>query len=68
MLSTGEEKGVYQSMIKPNTEVWEQRDPESMAINGFSWEQLQKGKDLQVVGNEVVDVLSQLGVKRKKAV
>ncbi|NGX42819.1 MAG: hypothetical protein K940chlam7_01107 [Chlamydiae bacterium] len=66
-LATGEIKGEYQSLIKQSSEVWEQSDPVSIEVNGYTLEQVQQGKDLEVVRKEVVDLFTRLGIARGKA-
>lgn len=67
-LETGEIKGIYQSIIKQPREVWDQVDPVSIEINGYSWEQIEKGKECTQISREVIDLLNTLGIVRRKAV
>jgi oligoribonuclease len=66
--STGEIKGSYQSVIKQEEDQWNKRDPESIKINGYSWEKLLQGKDLSLVSYEVLNLFKSLGIKRGEAV
>lgn len=66
--STGELKAIYQSIIKLNEDNWEKRDPESMKINGYTWDKIQEGKDLSVVSIEILQLFKSLEIKRGEAV
>ena len=58
----------YQSIIKITPEAWELRDPSSVEINGFTWEQIQTGKEISAVKEEVVQLFTNLQVQRGHAV
>jgi len=67
-LRSNETLGVYQTVIKQSKEAWSHRDPISMEVNGYLWEQVQEGKEVAQVRKEVIDLLSGWGVKRGNAV
>lgn len=67
-VSKGTYKGIYQSIIKQPKETWDNRDPASIEINGFTWEQVGSGKEAKQVGQEVIALLKDLGIQRGKAV
>ncbi len=67
-VSTGIEKFTYQSIIKQPLSVWEKRDPSSIEINGFTWEKLQSGLEEGQVRKEIIQIFSDLGVVRGRAV
>lgn len=67
-LGSGEDIGSYESIIRQSKEVWDSKDPSSIAINGFTWEEVMKGKDPESIGNEIVSLLSSLGIRRGQAV
>jgi oligoribonuclease len=58
----------FQSVIKLPMEAWAQKDPTSIEINGFTWEQIEKGRDLQDVRQEIIQLFDQLHIQRGKAV
>ncbi len=66
--STGELKGTYQSVLKLDEEHWERRDPESMKINGYTWERIQQGKELSEVTSDILQLFKNQGIKRGEAV
>lgn len=57
----------YQTLIKVSEEQWLKSDPESLAINGYTWEEVQKGKEPRVVGQEIITLLSSYNIKRGKS-
>lgn len=65
---TDEEKYRYHTVVKQSPEVWEKRDPHSVEINGFSWDDLIKGKEIEEIRKEIIQIFTNLGVQRGKAV
>lgn len=61
-------RGAYQSIVKQPISAWEKRDPTSMLINGYTWEQVQQGKDPKTVGQEIIQLFQALKIERGKAV
>ncbi|NGX58726.1 MAG: hypothetical protein K940chlam3_01634 [Chlamydiae bacterium] len=67
-VSTDEELASYESIVSQPIEVWQKHDPTSIQVNGFKWDDLQKGKDPNFVSNEVKELFIKSGIKRGKAV
>ncbi len=67
-LSSKEIVATYNSIVKQPESVWEQRDLNSIEVNGFSWERMQEGKEEKQVREEVIDLLCGLKIGRGKAV
>lgn len=67
-LSTGKLTGNYQSIVRQPREIWDRCDPVSLEINGFTWEQVCTGKDPAVVGQEIIQLLTQLKTERGQSV
>lgn len=67
-MTTGEEVASYQSLIKYPLLDWEERDLDSMRINGFTREELDSGKEPQAVAEEIKQLFTVLGIVRLKAV
>lgn len=67
-LQTGENKAEYQTIIAPSKQAWESSDPESLRVNGFSWEEVSSGKTPRIVSQQIIDLFHQWGIRRKKAV
>ena len=67
-LSTGEEKEQFQPLILQPYEAWEKSDQESLRINGFTWNELSDGTTPRQASQQIIDLFSLSGVRRKKAV
>jgi oligoribonuclease len=67
-LGTGEVKETFQTLVSQSIEAWEKSDQESLRINGFTWQEVSKGKMPRYVAQEVLDIFSRNGIRRKKAV
>lgn len=67
-LSSGDLKEDYQAIISHPIETWEKSDPESLQINGFSWNEVSHGKSTILVAQEVIDCFTKWGFQRKKGV
>jgi DNA polymerase-3 subunit epsilon/oligoribonuclease len=67
-LSTGELKEEFHSLIAQPIEAWEKSDQESLRINGFTWDEVSKGKTPRHVSQAIIDIFSRWGIRRKKAV
>jgi oligoribonuclease len=67
-LENGELKEEYQTVIANPIEAWEKSDQESLRINGFTWDEVSKGKTPRQVSQQIIDSFTRLGIRRKKAV
>ncbi len=67
-LLSGKSHGQFNSIIRQPLEVWERHDPESLLINGFTWEETLLGQAEEEVAREVISILSAADIKRGKAV
>ena len=68
-LESGKRIETYSGMIALSEEKWAASDPESLKINGFSWEELQKeGKSAEEVAEGMVAQFARFNIKRKEAV
>jgi len=67
-LSTGHQLASYQSGVGQSPEVWQASDPTALSVNGFTWEEVSKGKPEKEVGEEIVELFQRLGITRGKAV
>lgn len=63
-VSTGKEILSYQSIIKHPLEIWLYHDPVSIEVNGYTFEAICKGKEVQVVKDEIIELFKQAGIKR----
>lgn len=62
------EKGAYQSIIKISKEHWDKRDLASMEVNGYLWEEILKGNEIEKVREEIITLFIQLNIHRGKSV
>jgi oligoribonuclease len=67
-ISTRETKISWQSIVKHPQEVWEARDPKSIQINEFTWDQMQTGKEPAEVSKQIISIFSSLCIERGNAV
>lgn len=67
-LMTGEIKEEFQRIISQPIQAWEKSDQESLRINGFTWEEVSQGKTSRQISQEIIDIFSRWGIRRKKAV
>ena len=67
-LATGELVDRYCSTIYQEQAVWDARDILSIAVNGFSYEEILEGKPIKLVQKELVALFAQYGVKRGEVV
>jgi|GEM_PF-280296 len=67
-VSSGQEKLTYQSVVKQPLEVWKQRDRLSIEVNGFTWDQVQLGKEVEVIRQEIIEIFTALHIVRGSAV
>lgn len=66
--TTGELKTTYQSIICPTKEQWATHDPQSLVINGYSWESVSVGITAAEAAAEITALFQSHGIVRGKAV
>ncbi len=67
-LTNGALKEEYQTLVAQPIEVWEKSDQESLRINGFTWDEVSKGKMARHVSQAIIDIFTRWGIRRKKAI
>lgn len=67
-VGTGELKDQYQAVVKQSKEDWQRSDPDSLAVNGFTWEDVAAGKEREKIKEEIVATFAKWGIKRGEAV
>jgi DNA polymerase-3 subunit epsilon/oligoribonuclease len=65
---SGVKKTAYHSVVKQTEEDFQKSDPESLKINGFTWNEVALGKPATEVRQEILDIFSQWNIVKKKAV
>lgn len=58
----------YQSIIHITKEDWNQKDPFSVEVNGFTWDKFDNAKEISLVRQEIIDVFFKHSVKRGECV
>lgn len=58
----------YQSLIKHPANVWERADPSSLLVNGYTFDQISRGKDLSTVTEDIISIYTSFKIERGKAV
>jgi DNA polymerase III epsilon subunit-like protein len=66
--NSGEEIATYQSVVRHDESVWTKKDPASIAINGFSWEEIQRGKSEAEIRSDIIGLFQTIPIIRGKAV
>ncbi|HSX25451.1 MAG TPA: 3'-5' exonuclease [Chlamydiales bacterium] len=67
-LTSGEIKEEYQTIVAQPIEAWEKSDQESLRINGFTWDEVSRGRTPRHVSQNIIDIFTRWGVRRKQAV
>ncbi|MEC7838838.1 MAG: 3'-5' exonuclease [Chlamydiota bacterium] len=67
-LSNNKIVDTYQSVIKPTDAEWKQHDPQSLKINGYTWEEVSKGKSADDVCKDLIELYDNHEIVRGKAV
>lgn len=67
-VTTGKLVAIYQSILKQPRDVWENKDPSSIEVNGYTWQELLTGKDPSVVTEEIIALFTKLKIARGSAV
>lgn len=67
-VTTGENKGSYRSLIKQPLAVWDGHDPVSIEINGYTFDEISRGKDKKIVGLEIINLFQSVGIERGSSV
>ena len=67
-LKTGDVKDEYQTLILQPFDAWEKSDPESLRINGFTWDEVKMGLSARHASQKIIDQFSKWNIRRKQAV
>lgn len=65
---SGELKDSFHSVVATSSEEWQKSDPESLAVNSFKWEEIERGKKAHDVGAEIQTSFAKNRIKRGEAV
>lgn len=67
-LITGQVQAEYQTVLALSQQAWDKSDPDSLKINGFTFEEIANGKKADCVAEEIMDLFARHNLQRKKAV
>ncbi len=67
-LETGEIRESYETTVQQSEEAWNGSDPNSLKVNGFTWERVAAGIPLKQVEEEILESFRRWPIRRKEAV
>lgn len=67
-LYSGEEKDTYHSIVSQGEVVWEKSNLKSLEINGFTFAEIQRGKEEKIVSNEIINLFEKHKINNSNAV
>lgn len=67
-VETGELKEQFCSTVALTQLEWEQSDPNSLQVNGFTWAELANAPSAQTVADQIIHLFAKHEIKRGKAV
>lgn len=67
-LTTLEELLTYETIVKQPESIWNDSDPVSLKVNGFTKEKMMTGRDESVIGAEIEELLESKRIRRGEAV
>jgi oligoribonuclease len=63
----GQVLDTFESVVLTTPDEWKQSDPESLKVNGFTWEEVSKGASPSDVGVKIQEVFANNQIQRNKA-
>lgn len=67
-MSDGSLADEYNAVVFQSKEAWEHSDPDSLKVNGFTYQEVAKGKPGPVVATEIANLLLRNRIERGRAV
>lgn len=67
-VETGELKHSFDAIVAQGKTNWEQADPNSLQVNGFTWEKVCSGIAPEEISKEIIAAFTANGIKRRKAI
>jgi oligoribonuclease len=65
---TGTRYETYESVIQQPRATWDNSLPESLKVNGFTWEEVEKGRPLNEVASAIETLFTRHSIRRGEAV
>ena len=63
-LETGKVRDSYDTVVMQPQDIWEQHDPESLKINGFTWDRVKTGQSESVVCEDILALFAKHKIRR----
>lgn len=63
--ATGRRVHSYSAILRQPKEVWERSDPESLKVNGFTWEKVLTGITEKTCASEIINDFTSVGLTEK---
>jgi len=67
-VETGLRRDTYTSVVQQPRSAWDSSDPESLKVNRFTWDEVQKGRPIAEVTSAILAIFDRNGIKRGEAV
>lgn len=67
-LESGEIRETYETAVQQSEEDWSRSDPNSLKVNGFTWDRVEKGISLKQVEQDILESFQRWQIRRKEAV
>ncbi len=67
-LENGEIRASFDSVVWQPPHVWQQADPDSLLINGFTYERVLTGRPEEEIAREIIEIFEGLQIRRGQAV
>lgn len=64
----GQVKDSFEALISTTLEEWRESDPQSLQVNGFTWEEICKGTSASIIGTKIQETFTRNSIKRQEAV
>ncbi len=65
---SGDVKEEFESTLLISPQEWEKSDPESLKVNGFTWEEVSKGISSDIVSSQIQEIFKKHKIRRGDAV
>lgn len=66
--NTHEVNDTFQSLVQWPKEIWDDRDLTSIEINGYTWEDICRGREVEQIREEIIQKFHDLSILRGEAV
>lgn len=67
-VSTGKKVATFHRLIAPSAQEWAASDPESLKINGFTWDEVSQGQSANAVTTSLKTLFSTYDLSRSNAI